>query len=140
MDEDHNVVKVVTVNPNHIYAGAVTQHSSGVDRQDWPQRILSAILTVTKKTTPSQIIEAVKLHHQVSVTYPAAKRAKKNLLGGDLESQAMQLRLLPTFVDAVHIADPQAHVRLSVEDREGTRRFQRLLICPSISREAFCHS
>ena len=51
----------------------------------------------------------------------------------------MQFRLLPAYVDAVRAADPQVHVRLSVEDREGTRRFQRLFICPGISRGAFRH-
>ena len=51
----------------------------------------------------------------------------------------MQFRLLPAYLDAVRAADPQSHVRLSVEDREGMRRFQRLFICPGISRGAFRH-
>ena len=49
----------------------------------------------------------------------------------------MQFRLLPTYVEAIRIADPPAHAGLSVEDREGMRRFQRLLICPGVCREAF---
>ena len=36
-------------------------------------------------------------------------------------------------------ADPEARVQLSIEDREGTRRFLRLFICPRVSREAFRH-
>ena len=94
-----------------------------------------------KKTTPLDIIDAVKLHHQVSITYTAAKRATKNLLGNDLENWAMQFRLLPAYVDAICVADPQAHVRLSVKDREGPGacRFQRLFICPGISSGAFRH-
>ena len=115
------------------------QPHSTANRQAWLQRILPATPSVTKKTTPSQIIYAVKLHHKVPITYAAAKRAKKNLLGDDLENQAMQFRLLPAYVDAVCTTDLQAHVRLSVEDRERMRRFQGLFICPSISRGAFSH-
>ena len=73
------------------------------------------------------------------ITYAAAKHAKKNPLGDDLENQAMQFRLLPAYADAVCTAGPQAHVRLSVEVREGTCRFQRLFICPGIRRGAFRH-
>ena len=83
------MVKVVTVNPNHICVGAAMQPRSTANRQAWLQRILPATLTVTKITTPSQIIEAVKLHHQATITNDAAKHAKKNFLGDDLESQAM---------------------------------------------------
>ena len=46
---------------------------------------------------------------------------------------------MPAFVDAVRAADPEARVQLSIEDREGTRRFQPLFICPGVSREAFPH-
>ena len=86
MNKDHNMVEVITANPNHICVGAVVQPRSTANRQAWLQRILPATLTVTKKTTPSDIIDAVKLHHQVSITYTAAKRAKKVLLGDDLEN------------------------------------------------------
>ena len=113
------------------------QPRSTANRQAWLQRILPATLSVTKKMAPSQIIDTVKLHHKVPITYAAAKRAKKNLLGDDLENQAMKFRLLLAYVDAVCTADPQAHVRLSVEDREGTRRFQRLFICPVLVAELF---
>ena len=139
MNRNRGMVEVITANPNHIRVGAVMQPRSTANRQAWLQRILPATLTVTKKTTSSEIIDAVKLHHQVSITHTATKRAKKSFLGDDLESQAMQFRLLPAYVDAVRAADPQSHVRLSVEDREGTCRFQRLFICPGIGHGTFRH-
>ena len=80
-------------------------------------------------------IDAIELHHQMPITYAAKKRAKKSPLGDDLESQAMQFRLLPAYC----ATDPRAHVRLSVEDREGTRHFLRLFICPGISHGIFRH-
>ena len=56
--------------------------------QVWLRRILPTIIAIAKNTTPTQIRDAVKLHHQVTISYDAAKEAKKYLLGGDLEVQA----------------------------------------------------
>ena len=42
-------------------------------------------------------------------------------------------------MDALQAADPAAHTRLSIEDREGTHRFQHIFICHGISRETFRH-
>ena len=100
INKDRNMVKVVTVNHNHICVGAVMQPRSAANRQAWLQRILPATLTIPKKTTPSEIIDAVKLHHKVSITCDAAKRAKKYLLDDGLDSQATQFRLLPAYMDA----------------------------------------
>ena len=58
---------------------------------------------------------------------------------GDLENQAMQFRLLLTYVDAICAEGPQAQVHISVEGHEGRRRFERLFNCPGISRGAFHH-
>ena len=91
MNKDRDMVEVITVNPKHF---CVMQPRSTANRQAWLLRILPATLIVTKKTAPSGIVDAVKLHHQVSVTCDAAKRAK-NLLRDDLESQ---FRLLPAYV------------------------------------------
>ena len=65
------------------------QPRSTANRQAWLQRILPAALAVPGEAAPSGVIDAVKLHHKVSITYGAAKRAKKYLLGDELESQAM---------------------------------------------------
>ena len=69
MDKDRGTVEVITSNPNHICVGAVMQPRSTANRQAWLQRILPATVSVTKKTTPSQIIDDVKFHHKVPITY-----------------------------------------------------------------------
>jgi len=38
----------------------------------WLQEILPTVITVTKTTTPKQIIDAMALHHQVAISYQAA--------------------------------------------------------------------
>ena len=65
MNKDRNMVNMFTVNPNHICVGAVMPPRSTANRQAWLQRILLATLTIAKKTTPSDIIDAVKLRLKV---------------------------------------------------------------------------
>ena len=80
------------------------------NNQAWLRRILPTIITIAKNTAPTQIRDAVKLHHQVTISYDAAKRAKKYLLGDDLEVQAAQFQLLPACTDAIRSAEPNARV------------------------------
>ena len=82
-------------------------------------KALGHVKVAIDKTTPSQIRDAVKLHHQVAISYVAAREAKKDLLGNDLEAQAAQFQLLPAYTDAIRSADPNARVVLSIENQEG---------------------
>ena len=59
MNKDHNMVKVATVNSNHICAGAVMQPRSTANGQAWLQRILPATFRVVRKNAPSQITDAL---------------------------------------------------------------------------------
>ena len=118
-------------------AGPVIRNPSS--RQSWLQQILLATLPTTKDTTPRQIIDAVAFHHHVAINYEAAKKVKKLALGDDLIQQAEKFGRLPANVDALQAADPTAHTRQWIENREGTRRIQRIFICPGTSRETFRH-
>lgn len=108
-------------------------------RQIWLRRILPTTISIGKSTTPREIIDAVKRQHNVTVSYEAAKKAKKLLLEDDFLFQSQQFELLPAYTGAVLSADPSAHVQLSVEDREGTRPFKQLFVCPGASRESYRH-
>jgi len=54
----------------------------------------------------------VALHHRVTVSYQAAHKAKKTILGDGLQQQGNQFRLLPAYLDAVRTSEPQAVVHL----------------------------
>ena len=133
-------VKVIQVKDEHICVGVAPGKRTVSNSQAWLQRILPTVIAITKNTTPSQIRDAVKLHHQVMISYDAAKRAKKHLLGDDLVVQAAQFQLLPACADAIRSADPNARVVLAIDNQDGTQRFQRIFICPGVSRSAFEHS
>jgi hypothetical protein len=138
-NEDRDCVVVANLMEEHTCTGAGPVIRNPSSRQSWLQQILPTTLPITKDTTPRQIIDAVALHHHVTINYEAAKKAKKSALGDDLIQQAEQFGRLPAYVDALQAADPAAHTRLSIENREGTRRFQRIFICPGTSRETFRH-
>ena len=130
-------VVVVSVKEDHNCIGSAIVPRGPSSQQSWIQRILPTTISVTKSTSPQQIIDAIALHHKVSINYDAAKKAKRLVLGDDMVDQARQFALLPAYMERIQHADPLAHCRLSVEDREGTNRFQRLFICPGVSRAAF---
>ena len=92
---------MVSIGEEHNCVGAGQISHSPSSQQSWLQRILPAALSINKSTAPRAIIDAVKLHHHVTITYDAAKKAKKLLLGDDLQEQAHQFELLPAYIDAV---------------------------------------
>ena len=98
--------------PDSQFSYRVSRNQSS--RQSWLQQILPTTLPITKGMTSRQIIDAVALHHYVTINYEAAKKAKKLALGDDLIQQAEQFGRLPAYVDAQQAADPAAHTRLSI--------------------------
>ena len=83
-------VKVAKVKDEYICVGVAPVGHTVSNNQAWLRRTLPTIITIAKNTTPTQIRDAVKLHHQVTISCNAAKRAKKYLLGDDLEAQVAQ--------------------------------------------------
>ena len=118
--------------------GAVMQYRSTANRQAWLQRILLATLTVPKKTTLSEIIDAVKLHHQVPILAVQRNAPRTPRVMTLKTRQCNSVCCLHMCMLSV-LQARRAHVCPSLEDREGTRRFQRLFICPGVSREAGRH-
>ena len=131
-----------------VVASTGGEHNLHWRRPNWLRSFFAADLATAyptddpcrqQSTSPREIVDAVKLHHHVTITYNTTKNSKRLLLSDDLQQQGYQFQLPPADTDAVREADPEAHAQLSIEDREGTRRFQRLFICPGASREAFRH-
>jgi transposase-like protein len=54
-------------------------------------------------------------------------------------SHAKQFELLPSYVDAIKAADPNAPIHLSLDDRNGTRRFERIFIALSAAARSFAY-
>jgi hypothetical protein len=77
---------------------------------------LPETITITKNTTPRDIIDAVVLRHHVTINYEAAKKAKTHALGDDMDQQAQQFARLPAYVDAIRASDLNAHMILSTDN------------------------
>jgi hypothetical protein len=59
------------------------------------REILPTVITVTKTTTPKQIINAMALLHQVAMSYQAAKKAKSFVLGTIYNNKATSSGFFP---------------------------------------------
>jgi len=62
-------VSVATIVDEHNCVGAPPAKRGLATQQWWLQEILPTVITVTKTTTPKQIIDAMALHHQVVIRY-----------------------------------------------------------------------
>ena len=62
-------VSVATIMDEHNCVGAPPANCGLATQQWWLQEILPTVITVTKTTTPKQIIDAMALHHQVVIRY-----------------------------------------------------------------------
>ena len=105
-------VVVVSIGEEHNCISAVQISHGPSSQPTWLQRILPTTLSISKSTAPREIIDAVKLHHNTTITYHAANKAKRLLLGDDLQQQGHQSQLLPAYTDAVRAADPEARAQL----------------------------
>lgn len=112
LSSNKEYVSVATVVDEHNCVGAAPTFRSLASQQTWLQRILPTTIPLSKTTTPQQIIDAVALHHRVTVSYQAAHKAKKTILGDDLQQQGNQFRLIHAYLNAVRTADPQALIHL----------------------------
>jgi hypothetical protein len=70
---------VATIVDEHNCVGAPPVKRGFTTQQWWLQEILPTVITVTKTTTPKQIIDAMALHHQVAISYQAAKKVKSSV-------------------------------------------------------------
>jgi hypothetical protein len=74
-------VVVGTLKAEHTCSGIVQgAKRAPASKQSWLQRILPETITITKDTTPQQIIDAVQAKFQQTIRYEAAIRAKKQVL------------------------------------------------------------
>jgi len=72
LSNNKDYVLVATVMDEHTCVGAPPVKRGLATERWWLQEILPTVITVTKTTTPKQIIDAMALHHQVAISYQAA--------------------------------------------------------------------
>ena len=72
---------------------------------------------------------------QTPVTYEVARRAKSNLLGDTVETQARYYKQLPAYLEA--LVDSNSGVYYTFLTDERNHRFRRVFICPNETANSF---
>ena len=96
------------------------------------------ILAITKKTKPTEIQQAIHLHHNASISYAVVHKVLQYLNGQDISMERAQFRVLASYIQKLSEVDQTGRFQLS--SCPESRRFQRLFISPSASRHVFQRS
>ena len=91
-------------------------------------------MTITRETTPKQIIEWYRDRHGPLV-YHSAFRSLHGILGDRTDKQTLQFALLQAYARRLLESDPGATVKLKII---GTR-FSSLFVSPSFAKHAWPH-
>jgi hypothetical protein len=91
-------------------------------------------MTVTRDTTPKQIVAWYK-EHWGPVGYQTAYRVRRKIIGNYTVEQTRQFALLPSYATQLLCADPNATVKLKILNN----RFSSLFVAPAFSRNAWVH-
>ncbi len=101
---------------------------------EWLDGVVSRHLRVSKKTTPREIVELLRVRFAEEILYGRAQQSLLRLLVGDIRAQRHSFQLLPSYKRLLEASAPGVHVDL-VRDRHD--RFQRIFVCPAESRATF---
>lgn len=92
-------------------------------------------MSVTRKTTPHQIIVWWKDHQYGDLPYQSARCVLHKILDDNKDEQAHQFTLLPLYSRQILSSDPGSTVKLKFVDN----RFSSIFISPSYARDAWPH-
>jgi hypothetical protein len=91
-------------------------------------------MTVTRQTTPKQVIAWYQDHHG-TIQYHTALRVLHAIRGDEYEEQSLQFALLPSYASNILLVDPFATSKLKLVGH----RFSSLFIAPSFATTAWQH-
>ncbi len=101
---------------------------------EWLDGVVSRHLRVSKKTTPREIVELLRVRFAEEILYGRAQQSLLRLLVGDIRAQRHSFQLLPSYKRLLEASALGVHVDL-VRDQHD--RFQRIFVCPAESRATF---
>jgi hypothetical protein len=93
----------------------------------WLDEVVSRHLSVTKATSPKDIIDCIRVRFGEEVSYKVAQLCRLRLLNGSLGAQRYSFQLLPAYRRRLEEAAPDVYLDLIVDPI--TRKFSN---CPLI--------
>ena len=143
--KDSDNVEVRIVETEHTCLGVRAPKRDAANSQEWLIRVVPKLLTVSKDTTPHQIIDVVRHAHGQLVNYQAALHCRNTLANAGAAAHAYQFFYLPAYIDTLKQQSPYCYTNLttlpSPSDANPSKRiFRRVFICPAESQLAFNQS
>jgi hypothetical protein len=93
------------------------------------------VLAVTSSTKPKEIRAAIQHHYGQNIGYKAAHKVLGTLRHNNVEYEREEFKLLPAYLEVLKQADPSG--RFVLQRNNGTDRFERLFISPTVCRTSF---
>ncbi len=118
----------------HHCGGSGQRKFSSASRKEWLDRVVSRYLLVTNKTSPSEILNLLRVQFAEEIDYKRAQECRLRLLDGDIGRQRHSFQLLPAYKELLESVSPAVHVELH---RDRLHRFERIFICPSEAKGSY---
>jgi hypothetical protein len=132
--EEKVKVTVVVMEHTRCLGSATPRYSSG-RLHSFLKDNVPQIMTITNRTKPRDVMEAVQKHLNARLKYGSAHKVLLSLQGKDIDIERDQFRLLPAYIELLKKRDPDGRYFLSRDD--NTARFQRIFVCPSACKKQF---
>jgi hypothetical protein len=112
------MVKLVVVNGEHTCISRGVRKFSSSSKKGWLDGVVSRHLNVTKKTTPKEIVDCLRVCYGETIDYKRAQECRLRLLDGDIGLQRHSFQLLPAYKELLERVTPELHVDL-LRDQHG---------------------
>lgn len=130
----HDLWVLVIDESEHHCAGSGQRKFTSSAKKDWLDGVVSRHLRVTKKTTPQEILDLLRVNYAEEISYKRAQESRLRLLDGDIGKQRHSFQLCPAYKLLLERVSPGVHFELQ---RDIHERFQRVFCCPLESRASY---
>ena len=79
-------------------------------------KTISDLLTITRQTTPTNIMNVIQIRYRQPLEYQAVNKVKHALLGDTLEHERELFQQLPAYFRRIQQTNPDAYTYLSIDD------------------------
>jgi len=112
VDKEEGLVRLVVVVGEHSCFSRGVRKFSSSSKKSWLDRVVSRHLNVTKKTSPKEIVDCLRVCYGETIDYKRAQECRLRLLDGNIGKQRHSFQLLPAYKELLERVAPGVHVDL----------------------------
>lgn len=96
----------------HTCVGRGNRKRGSSSKHEWLDPVVSRHLNVTKKTTPQEIVDLLRVRFAETISYKVAQLCRLRLLDSDIGAQRHSFQLLPAYQRHLEAVAPETYVDL----------------------------